>query len=93
MPALVEAMRDRKGEAPLFGAYFMARPRLGSGDDDPPTIDRLHRLLTHFFVFGTAYTMIAGLLNVLAIYDAWGGPVFPEPGKEEDEEEEEASGG
>ncbi len=30
------------------------------------------------------YTLIAGLLNVLAIYDAWGGPVFMEK-KEEDE--------
>jgi hypothetical protein len=90
MPALVQAVLERKGKAPLFGnSYFMARPRLGSGDGDPPTLDRLHRLLTHFFEFGTAYTMIAGLLNVLAIYDAWGGPVFPEPGKEEEEEEEE----
>jgi hypothetical protein len=30
--------------------------------------------------------MIAGLLNVLAIYDAWGGPVFTERKEEEDEE-------
>ncbi len=28
---------------------------------------------------GTVYTMIAGLLNVLAIYDAYGGPVRLEP--------------
>lgn len=32
-----------------------------------------------FFELGTVYTLIAGLLNVLAIYDAWGGPVFPAP--------------
>ena len=96
LPALVEAMRERKGEKRLFGnSYFMARPRLGSGDQDPPTADRLHRLLPHFFEFGTAYTMIAGLLNLLAIYDAWGGPVFAEPGKEdeEDEEDEEVDSG
>jgi hypothetical protein len=24
---------------------------------------------------GTVYTMIAGLLNILVIYDAWGGPM------------------
>ncbi|HEV2970834.1 MAG TPA: DUF6677 family protein [Pirellulales bacterium] len=28
-----------------------------------------------FFELGSVYTLIAGLLNVLAIYDAWGGPV------------------
>ena len=89
LPAVVQAMRDRKGEPPLFGSsYFMARPRLGGFEDDSPTADRLHRLLPHFFEFGTAYTMIAGLLNILAIYDAWGGPVFLEPGKEDDEDED-----
>lgn len=30
-----------------------------------------------YFELGTVYTLIAGLLNVLAIYDAWGGPVLP----------------
>ncbi|HEX3998677.1 MAG TPA: DUF6677 family protein [Pirellulales bacterium] len=29
-----------------------------------------------FFELGTVYTLIAGLLNVLAIYDSWGGPVL-----------------
>ena len=32
----------------------------------------LHR----FFELGTVYTMIAGLLNVLVIYDAWCGPML-----------------
>jgi hypothetical protein len=34
------------------------------------------------FELGTLYTMVAGLLNVLAIWDAYGGPVIGEPGKE-----------
>ena len=34
---------------------------------------KLHR----YFDIGTTFTMIAGLLNILAIYDAWGGPMFP----------------
>ncbi len=92
MPALVQAMRDRKGEEPIGNSYFMARPRLDTDDGDPPTVDKLHRRLPHLFEFGTAYTMIAGLLNILAIYDAWGGPVFPEPEKEEEEEDEEKEG-
>jgi hypothetical protein len=53
-----------------------------------PTLDALNFNLRGYFELGTAYTMIAGLLNILAVYDAWGGPVFPEPAKKEDEEEE-----
>ena len=32
---------------------------------------------------GTLYTMIAGLLNILAIWDAYAGPVISEPPKKE----------
>ena len=37
-----------------------------------------------FFELGTVYTLIAGLLNVLAIYDAWGGPVLVPTGSPDD---------
>jgi hypothetical protein len=43
--------------------------------------------LAHYFELGTVYTMIAGLLNVLAIYDAYGGPLLV--ASDEDEEEAE----
>jgi hypothetical protein len=33
---------------------------------------------------GTVFTMIAGLLNVLAIYDAWGGPAYAIEKKDEE---------
>ena len=42
-----------------------------------------HYRLNMRFELGTLYTMIAGLLNVLAIWDAYGGPVLSEPGKSE----------
>jgi hypothetical protein len=35
------------------------------------------------FDLGTVFTMIAGLLNVLVIFDAWGGPLVPEQKVEE----------
>jgi hypothetical protein len=35
------------------------------------------------FEMGTLYTMIAGMLNVMAIWDAYGGPVVGEPGKKD----------
>lgn len=56
-----------------------------------PTLDDLHRRLHRYFDVGTAYTMIAGLLNVLAIYDACCGPVIAENRKDEEEEPSEDS--
>ena len=38
-----------------------------------------HRELKGYFEIATLYTMVAGLLNMLAIYDAFAGPVFPQP--------------
>jgi len=97
MPALVQALRARKGERPW--SSFMAPPRPDPAEQvsesvrralkDQPTEDTLNKKLHRFFEFGTVYTMVAGLLNILAIYDAWGGPVFAERGKEEEEEGEE----
>lgn len=93
MPAVIQASRVRSGKTVLFDG-FMAPPR---GTNDPvvdgrpmqPTLDELNKDLDHYFELGTVYTMIAGLLNVLAVYDAWGGPVFAAPPKKEDEDDEE----
>jgi len=99
LPALVQAFRARHGKEPLFGG-LMAPPRPVSatgpahGEDlawkalaDQPTLDDLHYQLRGYFELGTVYTLIAGLLNVLAIYDAWGGPVFTQA-KREDEDQQ-----
>ncbi len=37
-----------------------------------------------YYDLGTVFTMIAGLLNVLAIWDAWGGPATPATTSEEE---------
>ena len=34
-----------------------------------------HRRLGKFFEIGTLYTMLAGMLNLLVIFDAWAGPL------------------
>lgn len=34
-----------------------------------------HQRLGRFFDIGTLYTLLAGLLNLLVIYDAWAGPM------------------
>ena len=92
MPALVQAVRAGKGLKPW--SRFMAPPCPDSTEQvsdavrralaDQPTLDLLNQKLHRFFEFGTVYTMVAGLLNILAIYDAWGGPVFAAKGKEEE---------
>ncbi|HTU27681.1 MAG TPA: DUF6677 family protein [Pirellulales bacterium] len=72
LPALVQAIRARAGEQP----DFMAPPdgqRAGRGDGGE--LGLWNRVLHRYFELGTVYTMIAGLLNILAIYDAFAGPV------------------
>ena len=89
LPALIQAKRKTPIQVPIFkDKDFMAPPKLvlppGPGGDD---LDRLHKKLHRYWELGTVYTMIAGLLNVLAIYDAWGGPAYSTPAKKEEDEE------
>lgn len=74
LPALVQARRAE----PLWNG-FMAPPR------DQHELDSWHRRLNKYFELGTVYTMIAGLLNVFAIYDAWGGPAIVDEEEDADE--------
>lgn len=77
MPALVQSARVRQGKTPLWN-HFMAPPRLGTDDGDPPTLSRLCYELHSYFDLGSLYTAIAGLLNLLVVFDAFSGPIFPE---------------
>jgi hypothetical protein len=38
-------------------------------------VSRWQRRLGRWFDIGTLYTMLAGMLNVLVVYDAWAGPL------------------
>jgi hypothetical protein len=91
LPAMVQAYRGGEGREPLWRG-FMAPPRSGpswqfEGQPERATLNDLNFHLRAFFELGTVFTMIAGLLNVLAIYDAFAGPVFPEEKKAEEEQE------
>jgi hypothetical protein len=84
IPAVVQNMTVRRGNPPLMRG-LMAPPR---------TQDELanwHYVLAQRFDIGTLYTMVAGLLNILAIWDAYGGPVLTEPGKERGPPDDEKS--
>lgn len=69
LPALVQTYLVRNNKAPLLGG-IMAPPA------QPAELNELHRRLHRNLELGTVYTMIAGLLNLLVIFDAWGGPLF-----------------
>jgi hypothetical protein len=81
LPAIVQARRQQAGRPILFGG-IMAPPVIEFNRDD---LADWHRTYHLYFELGTLYTMIAGLLNVLAIYDAYGGPVIVVPEEEESE--------
>lgn len=66
-PAIVERMRFPTA-TPLFGGIMMP-PK------DDTELAEWHRTLARNFELGSVFTMIAGLLNILVIYDAWGGPM------------------
>lgn len=79
LPALAQAYWVGGGHEPLIGDY-MAPPHRGRPENplENGPLAQLHHRLHAFFEIGTLYTVIAGLLNVLAIYDAYAGPVLPE---------------
>lgn len=97
LPALAQSQRVKKGKDPLFGGV-MAPPRNVASDSALSYDlgrDELAQWHLHYhtnFELGTLYTVIAGLLNVLVIYDAYSGPMIvtadeksdkPPPGEDE----------
>ena len=73
VPSWVQAY---SGQPPMFG-QFMAPPKLGHGDKTgvPPLLDVIRQKLP-FFELGTYLTVIAGLMNLLVIFDAIDGPAL-----------------
>jgi hypothetical protein len=88
LPALVQARRvfGSPKQPPLWNG-FMAPPEQPVKPEAPDQLAEWHQRLSYRFELGTLYTMIAGLLNVLAIYDAYAGPF----GATEEEESESKS--
>jgi len=67
---------------------FMAPPAKPYSLTGPDVLAAWHAELGHYFDIGTLYTFIAGLLNLLAIYDAFSGPaMFMQDDEEEDDDD------
>ena len=79
LPAIPQSMRVMANKPPLFGSKFMAPPRQPVQEQYYDELASWYRKNQFFFDLGTLYTMIAGLLNVLAIFDAYSGPMFMPP--------------
>jgi TM2 domain-containing membrane protein YozV len=95
IPALIQANRAASESPPLWGGAF-APPRTEFQEwNDQPTLDMLVGKMHRFFELGTIYTVIAGLMNVLAIFDAIDGPVWlredKKDAKKSKKEEEDAT--
>lgn len=80
-PAIVQYhfYDDKKAAGPIFGTTMRA--------PSPDEINRLQREESKAWDLGWVYTVIAGVLNILVIYDAIAGPAFREvPQKVEEPE-------
>jgi hypothetical protein len=83
LPAIVQNRRVMQGKEPLLDG-FMAPPEQPVLPESEDQLARWHERLASKFDLGTLYTMVAGLLNVLAICDAFSGPFVPAPEDDED---------
>jgi len=82
--------RTRESYRPLWGG-FMAPPTRPVLDDQADDVSAWYARHGAGYEMGTWYTVIAGLLNILVIYDAYGGPLaVPISGKRNKDDEEEA---
>jgi len=88
LPALAQRVRNADGRSVL--GDFMRPPRMtqpppsrdesGNEVTSPDELAQWNHDLGDMFEMGTVYTVIAGLLNLLVVFDAYGGPlVIPPP--------------
>lgn len=80
LPAVLQNRLVRSGKEPWFGG-IMAPPTVVR-EDAHDELAEWNEQLSNKFDLGILYTMIAGLLNVLAICDAYAGPFVPAPEEE-----------
>lgn len=85
IPAFIQRDRARKGRPPLLGGLFsppdmdgdghVSSDSLGNTVRHPNELAKWNYDAGFAFEVGTMYTVIAGLLNILVIYDAACGPL------------------
>ncbi|TWU33009.1 DUF6677 family protein [Novipirellula artificiosorum] len=103
LPALVQgkfmnSQTDRRSGrtlesySPYWGG-FMAPPRRPVIEDQADDVSAWYARHGAGYEMGTWYTVIAGLLNILVIYDAYGGPLaVPISGKRKEDKVDDETG-
>jgi hypothetical protein len=107
LPALVQRERAQDSKPPIIHDNFMRPPYkfapnggpfttkddAGNIVEHPDELSKWNYDLGDLFELGTVFTVIAGLLNILAIYDAYGGPlIIPPEDKKKLENSQDSSG-
>lgn len=106
LPALIQGQRMRRhtdefgrttGNYRALWGGFMAPPYRPVLEKEPDEVSAWYARFGAGYEMGTWYTVIAGLLNILVIYDAYGGPLaVPISGRKkepkEKQEEDDAGG-
>lgn len=93
IPAAIQGWRKSNNKPALFKGLFFPKhePAPFAAPDTVDKLDDWHKKTASGFELGTLYTMIAGLLNILVVYDAFAGPLPPpapkKKGKPEDDKE------
>lgn len=64
---------------PVMTRQFTSTDKSDNVVTHPDELSKWHHDLADQFELGTVFTVIAGLLNVLVIYDAYGGPLVIPP--------------
>ncbi len=82
IPEEVLADPQRRPERTLKDG-FMAPPAGPKYQDQMDVLGMWHYEMKHMFEIGTLYCVVAGLLNMLAIYDAFTGPAILTPEQRE----------
>lgn len=75
--------RDAFKDRPIRDG-LMAPPKAPIYPEKNDVLGMWHAEMRHFFDMGTLFTIVAGILNILAIYDAFAGPaIMSKPEAEE----------
>lgn len=100
-PAIIQTMRAENGKGPLPLLGDVMRPPSMRGEftssdlsqntvRHPDEVAKWNHDSADMFEMGTVYTIVAGLLNLLVICDAFGGPLVIHPPEEKKKENDEA---
>lgn len=90
IPAAIQAWRKSNNKPAWFKGMFFEKmePAIFEGPESTSRLDDWHKRTASGFELGTLYTMIAGLLNILVVYDAFAGPLPPPQPKKKPQPDE-----